>query len=158
MVSATRIQKLSHLIKIAAHTEPRMSAQSWEELKAQGNSAYAGGNYKEAIDAYTNALKSTDIDGNNRALVLSNRAQCYIRLEQFENAIEDCTACLTLSSNNIKALFRRFNKCFHYSCFLIRDRATSFEKCGRKEEAIADYKKLLELKPKLADAQAGLQR
>ena len=37
----------------------------------------------------------------------TNRALCYIRINQPEKAEEDCTKALSLEKDNVKALFRR---------------------------------------------------
>ena len=88
-------------------------ASTWKELKAEGNAAYAAGDLGVAVEKYTAALQ-TDISTADRATVLCNRAQCYLKQDQFSNAIEDCTACLTSSPDNVKALFRRFAHCFGF--------------------------------------------
>lgn len=82
-------------------------ASTWKELKAEGNAAYSSGDLGLAVEKYTAALQ-TDISAADRATVLCNRAQCYLKQDQFSNAIEDCTACLTVSADNVKALFRRY--------------------------------------------------
>ena len=81
-------------------------ASTWESLKQEGNTAYSSGDLPTAVEKYTASLQA-DIDASNRATVLCNRAQCYLKLEKFSEAIEDCTACLTVSPENVKALFRR---------------------------------------------------
>lgn len=78
----------------------------WEKLKAEGNAAYTSGNIQGAIEKYTAALQE-EVPNDERAVILCNRAQCYLRLGQNSSVIEDCTACLTLQPSNIKALFRR---------------------------------------------------
>lgn len=37
----------------------------------------------------------------------TNRALCYIRINQPEKAEQDCTAALSIEKDNVKALFRR---------------------------------------------------
>ena len=73
-----------------------MSSES-NEFREQGNQAFKKGQYQEAIDRYTDALKIlTDLqlsDANKIDLTkcYSNRSQCYINLGQYEDAIEDST-------------------------------------------------------------------
>ena len=38
---------------------------------------------------------------------LCNRALCYLRLKQFDNAIADCTKALKIQPKCVKALYRR---------------------------------------------------
>ena len=86
----------------------KMSIISWQEHKQQGNASYTAGKTAEAVDFYTKALQSADLPSADRATILCNRAQCYLKLNDNAKAAEDCTACLTLSPDNVKALFRRF--------------------------------------------------
>lgn len=82
-------------------------APAWAALKAQANAAYTAGRVDEAIDLYTRALASADMPPADRATLLANRAQALLRVAKHELAVEDCTACLTLSPDNVKAQFRR---------------------------------------------------
>ena len=84
-----------------------MAAATWREHKAAGNDAYTAGRTPEAIAAYTSALQAADLPTTDRATILCNRAQCYLKLDENARAVEDCTACLTLAPDNVKALFRR---------------------------------------------------
>lgn len=118
-------------------------AESWVDLKAAGNAAYKAEDLDEAVSKYTAALQAADIQPADRATVLCNRAQCYLKQDKFAEAIEDCTACLTLSKDNVKALFRR---------------AVAYEKSDNKEDAGADYDTVLKLNPTIKDAAAGFQR
>jgi tetratricopeptide (TPR) repeat protein len=80
---------------------------TWAEQKAAGNAAYTAGDTGGAIKAYTEALQSAELPAGDRATILCNRAQCFLKLGENAKAVEDCTACLTLTPDNVKALFRR---------------------------------------------------
>lgn len=62
------------------------------ELREQGNQAFKQGKYQEAIDRYTEAIQ---LLANNQTdeltKCLSNRSQCYLNLNQYEEAIDDAT-------------------------------------------------------------------
>jgi len=79
----------------------------WQKEKKIGNEAFSAGRMNDAITAYTNALKDDSLTSSDRGTLLCNRAQCYINLNDFSLALEDCTACLTLTPSNVKALYRR---------------------------------------------------
>lgn len=81
----------------------------WLVKKEEGNAAYRNGDVDDAVDLYTQALTlaETEASDQDRGLLLCNRAQCYIRKEEYESTVEDCTTSLTLSPNNVKAMFRR---------------------------------------------------
>lgn len=61
-------------------------------------------------------------------LLYANRAMSSIQLLRFDNAIEDCTAALSVDPTYVKALYRR---------------AGAFEKAGRASDAVCDWKKLM---------------
>ena len=84
-----------------------VASSDWGAHKASGNAAYTAGRTQEAADHYTRALQCAEVPTVDRATLLCNRAQAYLKLGRNEAAVEDCTACLTLSPENVKALFRR---------------------------------------------------
>jgi tetratricopeptide (TPR) repeat protein len=93
----------------------------WLQKKEEGNAAYRNGEVDSAIDLYTQALNlaETQADAKDRGLLLCNRAQCFIKKEEYESTVEDCTTCLTLSKNNVKALFRRLERTTLALCTLL---------------------------------------
>lgn len=60
-------------------------SESAADLKKLGNEAFAKQEYKKAAKIYRDALK---LDFNS--VLLSNRAMCFIKLEDWERAIRDC--------------------------------------------------------------------
>lgn len=73
-----------------------------------GNSAFVSGNYKEAIANYTEAIS---ID-SSVPTYFSNRAQCYIKSEQWDKALQDTQSGLELTKKltpeiSSKLFFRR---------------------------------------------------
>ncbi len=84
------------------------TSPTWQTRKKDGNDAFAAGKFRDAVTAYTDALKDDSLPSADRATILCNRAQCYLKLNENAPAVDDCTACLTLSPNNVKALFRRY--------------------------------------------------
>lgn len=66
------------------------------QLKEQGNKAFISKEYKKAIDLYTSAIT---IDQFN-PILYSNRAQCFINLQNYQSAYTDCIKGLDLSHNN----------------------------------------------------------
>lgn len=77
------------------------------ELREQGNQAFKQGKFQDAIDRYTEALnllsESSIIEGtkNEFTKCYSNRSQCYMNLNQYEEAIEDATRGKKISSNGL---------------------------------------------------------
>ena len=61
-------------------------------LKEQGNEAFKKGQYDDALSCYTKALDlSGDIKDTEKANLYKNRAMCYLKVSQHENAVNDAT-------------------------------------------------------------------
>eukprot|EP00899_Mesostigma_viride_P019857 jgi/Mesvir1/27873/Mv20060-RA.1 len=100
-----------------------------EEAKEKGNVAFKAGNYAEAVQHYTKALR---LGGGDSGVYLSNRAMAHLKLGNFKEAEEDCTAALKLDKRNVKALLRR---------------GTTHVFQGHYPEGIADFQAVLRLEP-----------
>jgi tetratricopeptide (TPR) repeat protein len=74
-----------------------------QELKLKGNEEFKKGNYESAADLYNQAIK---IDPGN-ILLYTNSAQAYLKLLQFEKAIERCDFALRIDENCVKAHLRK---------------------------------------------------
>jgi len=76
--------------------------------KAEGNNCYNLRKYAEAIVHYTLALQKDDADPSTKAVLYANRAQCYIKLEEYRRALDDCDESIRLDpSGDVKAHMRR---------------------------------------------------
>jgi tetratricopeptide (TPR) repeat protein len=68
-----------------------------EDFREQGNQAFKQGKFADAIERYTEALNAlvdlqlSETNKNELTKCYSNRSQCYINLNQYEEAIEDAT-------------------------------------------------------------------
>ena len=81
--------------------DPEASSSELEEriekLKLDGNKSFGEDRYKEALDAYSSAIKLAQ-DYNYNAfnpLLLTNRATVYIKLKQYEDALKDANDYIT---------------------------------------------------------------
>jgi serine/threonine-protein phosphatase 5 len=108
------------------------------ELKTKGNAELTIGHFLEAIGFYSEAL---ECDPTN-AIILSNRAHAYIKVENYGLAMIDATAALESDPNYAKAYYRRGSAQY----------ALSHYKDARK-----DFKKVCQLKPKDKDARKKFQ-
>ncbi|XP_073513092.1 tetratricopeptide repeat protein 12 isoform X2 [Phyllobates terribilis] len=68
-------------------------------LKDQGNQAFAQGDYESAIQRYSEGLEKL----KDMQVLYTNRAQAYIKLEKYENAISDCEWALKCDDKCVKA-------------------------------------------------------
>lgn len=89
--------------------------------RERGNTFYSKSRYNEAIFCYTKALNvlnttggsSEDTNSDLQALVeikmkcYSNLAAAQLKIKQYEDAEQACTAALSIQPNNVKALFRK---------------------------------------------------
>ncbi|KAL6337911.1 hypothetical protein AAG906_002377 [Vitis piasezkii] len=96
--------------------------------RAKGNDLFKASRFSEACIAYGEGL---DHDPFNSVL-LCNRATCRSKLGQFEKAVEDCTAALSVRPSYSKARLRR---------------ADCNAKLGRWEASIQDYEVLMRETP-----------
>uniref|UniRef100_F1L6C2 Tetratricopeptide repeat protein 1 n=1 Tax=Ascaris suum TaxID=6253 RepID=F1L6C2_ASCSU len=78
------------------------------KIKNEGNRKFGEGSWQEAIELYTKALERCPlVYTSERAVYLSNRAACHIKLSDWDAAIKDCTEAIKLGAPNDKPLERR---------------------------------------------------
>ena len=87
-----------------ATTITPLDMASAEELKDQGNKAFALKEYKKAAKIYRDAIQ---IDTYN-PILYSNRAQCFLHLQDYDRAYKDCVSGINLinSSNHNKGVLQ----------------------------------------------------
>ncbi|XP_061176890.1 protein unc-45 homolog B-like [Saccostrea echinata] len=112
-------------------------------LKEEGNKFFKEGKIAEALDAYTRALGVIDIKDGEKAVILKNRAACYLKEEDYQAVINDCTAALEVTPSDPKALYRR---------------CQAYEQLGKVEEAYKDAAALIKADPKNTAVQPILKR
>ncbi|RXW13017.1 hypothetical protein EST38_g12837 [Candolleomyces aberdarensis] len=71
-------------------TSDDSGTQDAEKVKEQGNLAFKGGRYQEAVDLYTEAI---ELNGQEPSY-WTNRAASYMSLKKFHPAISDCQQAL----------------------------------------------------------------
>jgi small glutamine-rich tetratricopeptide repeat-containing protein alpha len=102
-----------------------------EDLKFKGNAAINAMNYDEAIRCYTEALELS-CDGPNSHVYHSNRAAAYCHQHKYQEAVDDCEACIALSPDYVKAHSR-----LGLANFFL----------GRYADAVSAYERAVELEP-----------
>ncbi|OAE31034.1 hypothetical protein AXG93_1502s1360 [Marchantia polymorpha subsp. ruderalis] len=118
--------------------------------KAEGNALYGEKKFVEALQAYDRGLRASELKDFEedpsvkeiRAILYSNRAACYIGLDNSDSAVKECSKALELNPAYMKALVRR---------------AQAREKLTNYEEAMADWNKVLEVDPGNALARSALR-
>ncbi|XP_067217798.1 sperm-associated antigen 1 isoform X1 [Chanodichthys erythropterus] len=83
--------------------EIREAAAEFERLKDEGSGLFRSGCYQDAAERYTECLQLKP----HECAVYTNRALCYIKLQRFTEARQDCDSALQLQPTNKKAFYRR---------------------------------------------------
>ncbi|NXI39609.1 TTC1 protein, partial [Galbula dea] len=113
-------------------------------LKEKGNEQFKKGDYGEAEDSYTKALQICPACfQKDRAVLFSNRAAAKMKQDKAEAALSDCSKAVALDPNYIRALLRR---------------AELYEKTEKLDEALEDYKAVLEKDPSVHQAREACMR
>src|SRR6476620_4872194 len=69
----------------------------------EGNDYFAAGEYDLAISSYSTAI----IKSPSNPKLFTNRALCFIRLEDFQKALQDASKAIELDHDNLKGYFYR---------------------------------------------------
>ncbi|XP_021242359.1 sperm-associated antigen 1 [Numida meleagris] len=113
--------------------------------KEKGNEAFASGDYVEAVTYYARSISVLPT-----AAAYNNKAQAEIKLQDWDNALQDCEKVLDIEPGNVKALMRRatvYNQLKNYQA-AVKDLNTVL--CIEPENAVAK-KNLLEIEKKLKE-------
>ncbi|KAL5282138.1 CHIP family protein [Megaselia abdita] len=71
------------------------------ELKEQGNNYFTTKNFEDAIHCYSKAITKNP----NNPVYFTNRALCYLKLKQWNEAAKDCRSALEIDNSVVKAHF-----------------------------------------------------
>ncbi|XP_052002361.1 sperm-associated antigen 1 isoform X2 [Xyrauchen texanus] len=86
------------------HNDEVLNSESqFNVLKTEGNDLVKRGCYQDALHKYTECVQLKP----HECVVYTNRALCYIKLERFTEAKQDCDSALQLHPTNKKAFYRR---------------------------------------------------
>lgn len=120
-----------------------MPSESGKSLKEKGNALFKSGDYQQAVDIYTSALDVALEDREVLLAVLSNRAACFLKLERYQDCIDDCSAALEINGSQPKPYYRR---------------ATAHESTGDLQSAFKDLSKLIQIDPKNVEGIKAMRR
>ncbi|XP_067087710.1 protein unc-45 homolog B [Osmerus mordax] len=102
------------------------------QLKDDGNKHFLAGEFDQAIDCYTKAVKSCK-DKKVLAVIYRNRSACYLKKENYTNAATDASKAIDVDAADIKALYRR---------------CQALEKLGKLDMAFKDVQRCATIEPK----------
>jgi len=112
------------------------------KAKEEGNEHFKLGKIPQAIESYTRAI-NLSTDPNEKATIYSNRAACYVQLYEPQKVVADCTECLNVQPNNLKALIRR---------------GLAYESLEKYKMALEDLQKVLLADPSVQVAGQAVHR
>ena len=125
----------------------RAAIEAADALRAVGNTHFKKSQYEDAIATYTQAIDGVRASGaSDDALLVkcfNNRAASNAALQQYKQAIDDCTEVLHRAPGDAKALMRR---------------AFSSEALERYRDALQDMRAVVALQPGAKDASAACIR
>ncbi|KAM3877610.1 mitochondrial import receptor subunit TOM34 [Diretmus argenteus] len=127
--------------------QKRRPTQSWTELKQSGNNCFKTGQYGDAADLYSRAIKELEKFGKKNpedlSILYSNRAASYLKDGNCPECVKDCNVSLDLVPFGIKSLLRR---------------AAALEALERYRQAYVDYKTVLQVDCNIPAAHEGTNR
>nr|XP_051699917.1 sperm-associated antigen 1 isoform X2 [Oryctolagus cuniculus]XP_051699918.1 sperm-associated antigen 1 isoform X2 [Oryctolagus cuniculus] len=110
----------------------------FKALKEEGNRCVKDKNYTDALSKYSECLKIN----NKECAIYTNRALCYLKLCQFEEAKRDCDQALQMDAGNVKACYRR---------------ALAHKGLKNYQKSLTDLNKVLLLDPNIVEAKMELE-
>jgi tetratricopeptide (TPR) repeat protein len=109
-----------------------------EQCKQEGNVAFANGEYQKAVDLYSKGLAEND----QNFKLYSNRSGAYFKMENFESALADANAAISISPTWLKPYHRK---------------GSALSSLKRYAEAIEAYEKAVQIDPKAEDYKRRLK-
>ncbi|CAK7304932.1 tetratricopeptide repeat protein 1 [Vulpes vulpes] len=135
---------LIELEKNMPEEEKQKRREESTRLKEEGNVQFKKGDYIEAESSYSQALQMCpSCFQKDRSILFSNRAAARMKQDKKEMAISDCNKAIQLNPNYIRAILRR---------------AELYEKTDKLDEALEDYKSILEKDPSVYQAREACMR
>ncbi|KAM9695299.1 tetratricopeptide repeat protein 1 isoform 1-T2 [Trichechus inunguis] len=135
---------LIDLEKDLSDEEKQKRREESTQLKEEGNEQFKKGDYIEAESSYSRALQMCPSSfQKDRSILFSNRAAARMKQDKKEMAISDCSKAIQLNPSYIRAILRR---------------AELYEKTDKLDEALEDYKSILEKDPSVHQAREACMR
>jgi DnaJ homolog subfamily C member 7 len=106
--------------------------QKLDRMKEEGNVEFKAGRHQAAIGKYSDALEIDPTNKSMNAKLLQNRAQCKIKLKQYDDAIRDAERAVSLDPSYTKAR---------------KTKANALGRAGKWEDSVREWKSIHELEP-----------
>ncbi|XP_062321171.1 sperm-associated antigen 1 [Osmerus eperlanus] len=122
----------------AAQDAARRAEVRFNTLKQEGNEFVKRGQFPEALGKYSECLKLKP----DECAIYTNRALCYLKVERFAEAKQDCDSAIRLEPTNKKAFYRRA---------MANKGLKDYLACS------GDLQEVLQLDPKVQEAETELE-
>lgn len=109
------------------------------EYKEKGNSFMKAKDFESALKMYSMAIETY----SNEGVYFSNRSQCFLELEKYEECIEDTKKAITIDSRFAKSYFRQMK---------------AYEKMGQNMRALNTCQQWMEALPNDNASQTNYDR
>ena len=83
--------------------QKKKGAKKADPIREEGNALFRAGDFAGAARKYSEALAANPAD----AAALANRAECFLRARQFQDALEDAVASHAADPTHHKSLYKR---------------------------------------------------
>jgi tetratricopeptide (TPR) repeat protein len=109
-----------------------MTADTVKAVKA-GDAAMNEKDFQTAVEEYSKAINSKELEGDNLGAILLNRGIAYVSLKQCPNAIEDFTGSVAASTTPQPSAYAGRGQCYLET--------------GKTAEGVSDFKQAVTLAP-----------
>ena len=101
---------------LTSTTSDPLENHSANDLRVLGNLLFGEENYQGAAELYTRSIRLAEAEEQRQGKLVcksevilgySNRAEAYIRLQEYSNALADAKKALSRDPNHLKSLFRK---------------------------------------------------
>lgn len=106
--------------------------QKLDRMKEEGNAHFKASRFEDAIAKYTDALAVDATNKSMNAKLLQNRAQCKIKLKQYDEAIADAERAVSLDPGYTKAR---------------KTKANALGQAGKWADSVTEWKAIHEIDP-----------
>ncbi|GLJ51320.1 hypothetical protein SUGI_1091300 [Cryptomeria japonica] len=108
--TAGEIQKTLRGLQLSEelHGEAKSPVADLLDLRSNGNQRFQHGDWKGAITCYSECIEIYNKEAMDVFVsCYSDRAEAFLKLEEYGKAVEDCEKALQLHSTHLKSLFRK---------------------------------------------------
>lgn len=116
-------------------------------LKGKGDDFFRAGDYRSAINAYTDALEADA----EMVSALSNRAACHLKLGALEECVKDCSDAITALERGPGGIQTQLMR-------LLARRGAALGQLGHYKISLDDFKQALELDPGSVELRRDAER